>query len=54
LCIDELAVKIAGQSMSANLLEMIRQAEEKFFYANQTQMLEERIAALPIGLCVPL
>jgi len=40
--------------MSANLLEMIRQAGEKFFYANQTHMLEERIAALLIGLCVPL
>jgi hypothetical protein len=54
LCIDDLAVKIANQSMNANLLEMSRQAEETFFYVKPSAYLEERIAALLMGLCVPL
>jgi hypothetical protein len=40
--------------MSAILLEMSLQAEEKFFYAKPSAYLEERIAALQMGLCVPL
>jgi hypothetical protein len=40
--------------MSAILLEMNRRAEEKFLYAKPSAYLEERIAALLIGLCAPL
>jgi len=54
LCIYDQAGKIVTQSMSANLLEMSRQAEEEIIYANPSAYLEERIAALPLGICVPL
>jgi hypothetical protein len=54
LCIDNLAGKIVNQSMSANLLEMSHRAEQEFLYVKPSAYLEERIAALPIGLFAPL